>query len=256
MTSPAQAAANRRNALNSTGPRTAEGKARSAANALKHGLVAVRATLRCEDRAAQERLRADLIARFQPEGEAEARLLDDLAFHYLRLGRLPLAEAGAWNAYWQEDVWPKQPFFGEVVEGLAHETIGFGVAVKNGVMAELNRLTLYEQRIRRAIDKSRAELAQLQAERRQAEIVAAHPKAEDGERLEAEVLLAGLEEVEQARDGAPKPLRETQLAAPPPDLSWMTEEPRSGRRGRADDDWRLAKDLIPPAAKTPAPPAP
>lgn len=38
MASPAQIAANRRNALLSTGPRTAAGKARSGANALKHGL--------------------------------------------------------------------------------------------------------------------------------------------------------------------------------------------------------------------------
>jgi hypothetical protein len=38
MASPAQIAANRRNALHSTGPRTATGKARSGANALKRGL--------------------------------------------------------------------------------------------------------------------------------------------------------------------------------------------------------------------------
>jgi len=40
MASPAQIAANRRNALRSTGPRTAIGKARSQSNALKHGLRA------------------------------------------------------------------------------------------------------------------------------------------------------------------------------------------------------------------------
>ena len=254
MTSPARAAANRRNAQLSTGPRSAAGKTRSAANALKHGLTATRATLRCEDRAAHDRLRADLIARFQPEGEAEARLADDLAFHYLRLSRLPLAEAGAWNAHWQEDVWPKQPFFGEVVEGLAHETIGFGAAMKNGVMAELGRLTLYEQRIRRALEKSRAELAQLQAERRQAEILAGHPQADDDERLGAQVLLDGLERVEEARDADPKPLRETQLAAPPPDLGRAADAAEPPRRGRAGDDWLLARDLIPPAAESPPPP--
>ena len=38
MTSPAQIAANRRNAMRSTGPRTATGKARSRCNAFRHGL--------------------------------------------------------------------------------------------------------------------------------------------------------------------------------------------------------------------------
>ena len=262
MTSPAQAQANRRNAQRSTGPRSAEGKARAAANALKHGLTAARATLRCEDREAWARLRADLVARFQPEGEAEARLVDDLAFHYLRLGRLPLAEAGAWNAFWQEDVWPKQPYFGEVVEGLAHESVGFGVAMQRGVMAELTKLTLYEQRIRRAIGRTRAELAQLQGERREAEAAAANDRLRADCRLEAQTLLDGLEQVEQARDPEPKPLRETSLAAPPPDLSWMqpTDEASPPRRAakaaaRADDDWLLAKDLIPPAAESPTAPA-
>ncbi|MGE3818657.1 MAG: hypothetical protein AB7I30_04430 [Isosphaeraceae bacterium] len=40
MTTPARVAANRRNALKSTGPKTAEGKARSSRNALSHGLTA------------------------------------------------------------------------------------------------------------------------------------------------------------------------------------------------------------------------
>ena len=39
MTSPKKAEANRRNALNSTGPRTPEGKAAVRLNALKHGLL-------------------------------------------------------------------------------------------------------------------------------------------------------------------------------------------------------------------------
>ncbi|MFI5381076.1 MAG: hypothetical protein ACHRHE_17400, partial [Tepidisphaerales bacterium] len=47
--SAARTAANRRNALKSTGPRTPEGKAKSALNALKHGLTAQSPLLPTED---------------------------------------------------------------------------------------------------------------------------------------------------------------------------------------------------------------
>lgn len=54
MTSQARLDANRRNALRSTGPRSAAGKARSAQNALKHGLASLSPDnfLAIEDRAA------------------------------------------------------------------------------------------------------------------------------------------------------------------------------------------------------------
>jgi len=47
--SPAQLSANRANALRSTGPKTDEGKARSRANALKHGLTGEGIVLPTED---------------------------------------------------------------------------------------------------------------------------------------------------------------------------------------------------------------
>ena len=50
MASEARIAANRLNAQKSTGPRTAEGKAVVAQNAVKHGLLAREGLLRGEDR--------------------------------------------------------------------------------------------------------------------------------------------------------------------------------------------------------------
>ena len=50
MASEAQIAANRANAQRSTGPRTEEGKEKSARNALNHGLCAERVVIDEEDR--------------------------------------------------------------------------------------------------------------------------------------------------------------------------------------------------------------
>src|SRR5690606_6974447 len=66
-------------------------------------------------------------------------------------------------------------------------------------------------------------------------------------------LLEGLEQVEQARDPDPRPLRETRLAAPPPDVSWLEEAAQD------DGDAWLCKDMVPPPppfAPAPARPAP
>src|SRR4051812_10868470 len=52
--SPARLAANRANAARSTGPRTEEGKARSRANAMTHGLAAEVVRTAEEERAAKE----------------------------------------------------------------------------------------------------------------------------------------------------------------------------------------------------------
>ena len=49
--SPARIAANRKNAQQSTGPKTPEGKARSRANALEHGMAGTGIALPTEDRA-------------------------------------------------------------------------------------------------------------------------------------------------------------------------------------------------------------
>ena len=69
--SPAKAAANAANAQLSTGPVTAEGKARSSRNALKHGLTSKDLIVREDEKEAFEQLQADLRAQLTPEGALE-----------------------------------------------------------------------------------------------------------------------------------------------------------------------------------------
>src|SRR6202011_1327388 len=82
-TSPARLAANRANALRSTGPRTPEGKSASSRNALKHGAHATDATLLAapDSPAARLELLGDAIDALLALGERRA-LLDCLQEQY------------------------------------------------------------------------------------------------------------------------------------------------------------------------------
>jgi hypothetical protein len=91
-TSRAEAA--RRNGALSRGPVTAEGKARSARNATRHGLCARTLVLGAdEDAAALAALRGALLARHLPRDAAEAHWVEELAFAAWRQRRLRALEA-------------------------------------------------------------------------------------------------------------------------------------------------------------------
>jgi hypothetical protein len=83
---------NRANAQHSTGPRTPEGKARSAQNALAHGLTSETAFLPAEDFAAYQRHTQSLLDEYQPKGPTETLLVQDLADTAWRLSRIPAVE--------------------------------------------------------------------------------------------------------------------------------------------------------------------
>ena len=73
-------AANRANAAHSTGPRSPEGKARSAQNARKHQFTgSTFAVVRLEDLQEVARLRDDLIALYQPVNSQELFALERVA---------------------------------------------------------------------------------------------------------------------------------------------------------------------------------
>lgn len=92
MATAAQAAAARTNGAQSHGPSTAEGKARSARNSLKHGFTAQPAAMNPEARAEYESILAALIAELQPTTEIEDHLVEGIAVARWRLNRIRRAQ--------------------------------------------------------------------------------------------------------------------------------------------------------------------
>jgi hypothetical protein len=97
-TSPAKMAANRRNALRSTGPKTPAGKQAVKWNAVKHGLLAKEAVIPVgegqESKAEFTTVLARLREYLQPEGVLEEMLVERIAVCYWRLRRVLRAEVG------------------------------------------------------------------------------------------------------------------------------------------------------------------
>ena len=90
-----QIAANRANAAKSTGPRTSEGKARSAQNARKHGFTgSTFAVVRLEELDEIARLKADLVAVCEPVNSQELFALERMALAQEALLRSARLEAG------------------------------------------------------------------------------------------------------------------------------------------------------------------
>src|ERR1041384_7666426 len=90
-----QLAANRANAARSTGPRTPEGKARSARNSRRHGFTASTfAVIRLEELNEIDHLRADLLAVYQPVNSQELFAIERIALAQQALLRAARLEAG------------------------------------------------------------------------------------------------------------------------------------------------------------------
>ena len=83
--SEARLAANRRNAAKSTGPRTAEGKEKSRANALKHGLCA--SVCAPEDITIVQQRSAEFFDTLKPQNEIHVWMVDQAALCSIRIER-------------------------------------------------------------------------------------------------------------------------------------------------------------------------
>jgi hypothetical protein len=85
--------ANRRNALQSTGPRTPEGADASKLNAFRHGLRAVQTVVSGESPEDWETHRAAIVDDLAPHGAMELALAEQVAVKLWRLGRVVRYEA-------------------------------------------------------------------------------------------------------------------------------------------------------------------
>lgn len=94
MLSEKQLLANRQNALRSTGPRTAEGRAVSSRNAVRHGLRAENTVIAGEDPDEFNQFRQLLLDDLAPEGLMELLLADRIVAGFWKLRRAGQMETG------------------------------------------------------------------------------------------------------------------------------------------------------------------
>src|SRR4029079_11503633 len=95
MATPAQINANQSNSRHSTGPRTEDGKARVAQNALRHGLTAKHLVVREDERETFDAFRADLQSELDPQGAIELTTFAELLHAAWSLQRFRRLESEA-----------------------------------------------------------------------------------------------------------------------------------------------------------------
>ena len=153
-----QIEANRRNAKKSTGPRTTEGKGRSALNALRHGLTAQVSVMPEEERVAFEAFTTPLIETFKPANPVETQLAVLYATYQWRLNRIAAIEEGLFALGTQENhLALDHP---ETHTALAN-AITFSQSPKS-----FEHLSLYSNRLLAQSEKALKRLKELQAERK------------------------------------------------------------------------------------------
>jgi hypothetical protein len=160
MISDKQLEANRANALLSTGPKTDAGRKRSSMNALRHGITGQVTTMSDEDRAAHDKLSSALIKDLAPEGAMEIQLAQRIATDSWRLNRISAVEDNLFALGQLQhggQTCPDAPQLDDALT-MAH--------TYTQESKQLQLLSLYEQRINRAIQKNLALLRSLQATRK------------------------------------------------------------------------------------------
>ena len=160
MATEQQIAANRLNAELSSGPKSPEGRKRSSTNAMRHGLTGQVTTMTDEDRTAHEKFSKALIQDLAPKGAMETQFAQRIATDSWRLNRISAVEDNLF-ALGLHEHGGKLHLENEQIDAALTTARVFTMESK-----QLQLLTLYEQRLNRAIQKNLAMLHQLQSTRK------------------------------------------------------------------------------------------
>ena len=168
MPTNAQIKANRKNAKKSTGPRTEEGKTRSAKNALKHGLLARDTVMPGEDPADFDRQLSALEADIQPANSLEFELVRQIADAQWRMRRLTRLETGFLAAAVDDQrrhLEKRRP--DELCPGYDGETLLLGSAMLDRTQAFVH-LARYDGHLSRRFFRAVKQLSDLRRDERKA----------------------------------------------------------------------------------------
>ncbi len=167
MGSQARVAANRRNAAKSTGPRTTEGKAVVAQNAVKHGLWARQAVLRNEDSQEFELHRSRMLRKLAPDGPEEEAMAERIVGLWWRLKRAERMQDEALDYLLEADRgdgWVKCCRENRDPSARAELAFGRAVARDFAETRTLDRLSMHERRIESSLYRTMKELRQVRRE--------------------------------------------------------------------------------------------
>ncbi len=163
--SPAQLSANRANAQRSTGPTSAEGRAKASLNAVKTGLTGRTVLLSSDDAALYEQHVLAYSKELKPMTQRECDLVQSIADTAWRLKRIPALEMAIYAQgrlefadSFDDHELAARPSMIELKTFLTYEK-------------QLRNLQLQEARLARRYEKDTAELRKIQAERDQRESV-------------------------------------------------------------------------------------
>jgi len=153
----------------STGPRTPEGKQRTRLNALRHGLTGQTVVLPTEDLQAYKTFCNEFVVHYQPVGPVERQLVQTIADTSWRLNRISAMEHSSLSLAAAEKI-------DQAVAGGDHSAADnpSAAACAQALAFEeqserFARLSLYEQRLARQLERSLKLIKETQADRKQQE---------------------------------------------------------------------------------------